>query len=115
MLTMKGNKKMKFAGIMAVLVALMFSAVNAMAIPAGKMEFAGGPMGKVTFDAKAHADKGLKCPDCHTTPKLFAMKKGTDKFTMAAMNEGKLCGACHDGKKAFSVKATTDCAKCHKK
>ena len=106
---------MKLTGILAVFVALMLSIGNAMAIPAGKMEFAGGPMGKVTFDAKVHADKGLKCPDCHTTPKLFAMKKGTDKLTMAAMNEGKFCGACHDGKKAFSVKAPADCVKCHKK
>jgi len=106
---------MKFAGILTVFVALMLLIGNAMAIPAGKMEFAGGPMGKVTFDAKVHADKGLKCADCHTNPKLFAMKKGTDKLTMAAMNEGKFCGACHDGKKAFSVKAPTDCVKCHKK
>ena len=105
---------MKFAGILAVFLALMLSIGNAMAIPAGKMEFAGGPMGKVTFDAKVHADKGLKCPDCHTTPKLFAMKKGTDKLTMADMNAGKFCGACHDGKKAFSVKAPADCVKCHK-
>ncbi len=106
---------MKLNGIVAVFVALMFSIGNAVAIPAGKMEFAGGALGKVTLDAKAHADKGLKCADCHTTPKLFAMKKGTDKLTMAAMNEGKFCGACHDGKKAFSVKAPADCAKCHKK
>ena len=106
---------MKFTGILAVFLALMLSIGYAMAVPAGKVEFAGGPMGKVTFEAKVHADKGFKCADCHTSPKLFAMKKGTDKITMAAMNEGKFCGACHDGKKAFSVKATTDCAKCHKK
>jgi len=106
---------MKFTGILTVFLALMLSIGNAMAVPPGKtVEFA-SPMGKVTFDGKVHADKGLKCPDCHTTPKLFAMKKGTDKLTMAAMNEGKFCGACHDGKKAFSVKAPTDCAKCHKK
>jgi c(7)-type cytochrome triheme protein len=107
---------MKFTGILAVFLALMLSIGSAMAVPpGGKVEFAGGPMGKVTFDGKVHADKGMKCADCHTTPKLFAMKKGTDKLTMAAMGEGKFCGACHDGKKAFSVKATTDCAKCHKK
>jgi c(7)-type cytochrome triheme protein len=106
---------MKFTGILAVLLALMLSIGNAMAVPAGKVEFAGGPMGKVTFDAKVHADKGLKCADCHTNPKLFAMKKGQDKLTMAAMNEGKFCGGCHDGKKAFSVKAADTCAKCHKK
>jgi c(7)-type cytochrome triheme protein len=105
---------MKLAGILAVFAALMLSIGNVMAMPAGKIEFAGGDKGKVTFDAKAHADKGLKCPECHTKPKLFEMKKGKDKFTMADMNEGKFCGACHDGKKAFSVKTEADCAKCHK-
>ncbi|MFH1518217.1 MAG: c(7)-type cytochrome triheme domain-containing protein, partial [Pseudomonadota bacterium] len=69
----------------------------------------------MTFDGKSHADKGLKCPDCHVKPKLFEMKKGSDKITMAAMNEGKFCGTCHDGKKAFSVKAPADCVKCHEK
>ena len=103
-----------FTGILAVMVALMLSIGSAMAIPAGKIEFAGGPMGKVTFDAKVHADKGAKCADCHTKPKLFAMKKGTDKLTMKDMNDGKFCGACHDGKAAFSVKAPADCVKCHK-
>ena len=105
---------MKFAGILAVFAALMLSIGSVMAIPAGKMEFA-NPNGKVTFDAKVHADKGAKCADCHTKPKLFEMKKGKDKLTMEAMNEGKFCGACHDGKKAFSVKEAADCGKCHKK
>src|SRR5674476_1436560 len=104
---------MKYAGILAVFAALMLAIGNVMAVPPGKtVEFA-SPMGKVTFDGKAHADKGLKCADCHTKPKLFEMKKGGDKITMAAMNEGKFCGACHNGKKAFSVKAPADCAKCH--
>ena len=105
---------MKFAGILAVFAALMLSIGNVVAVPSGKtVEFA-SPMGKVTFDGKAHADKGLKCADCHTSPKLFEMKKGGDKITMAAMNEGKFCGSCHEGKKAFSVKAPADCVKCHK-
>lgn len=104
---------MRFAGILAGSVALMLSIGNVMAVPSGKtVEFA-NPMGKVTFEGKVHADKGLKCPDCHTKPKLFEMKKGGDKMTMAAMNEGKFCGSCHDGKKAFSVKGPADCAKCH--
>jgi c(7)-type cytochrome triheme protein len=106
---------MKFAGILAVFAALMLSVGNVMAVPPGKTVEFSSPMGKVTFDGKAHADKGLKCADCHTKPKLFEMKKGGDKITMAAMNEGKFCGTCHDGTKAFSVKAPTDCVKCHKK
>ncbi len=106
---------MKFAGIVAAFAALLFSIGNVMAVPPGKtLEFA-SPMGKVSFDGKVHADKGAKCADCHTKPKLFEMKKGSAKMTMAAMNEGKFCGTCHDGTKAFSVKAPADCAKCHKK
>lgn len=108
---------MRFAGIVAVFLAAMMFIGNAMAVPPGqKKDYAGGPMGKVVFDGKAHADKKLMCPACHTSPKLFEQKKGgTPKMTMAAMNEGKFCGACHDGTKAFSVKAPADCAKCHKK
>ena len=106
---------MRFISISAATLALVLSIGNALAVPAGKVEFAGGPMGKVTFDAKIHAEKGFKCADCHTSPKLFEMKKGKDKLTMAAMNEGQFCGACHDGKKAFSVKASDACVKCHKK
>ena len=104
---------MKFTGILAVLAALMLSIGNLMAVPSGKTVDYASSKGKVTFDGKVHAGKGLKCADCHTKPKLFQMKKGTEKMTMAAMNEGKFCGACHDGKKAFSVKAPADCAKCH--
>lgn len=87
-------------------------AVSAFAVPAGKsVEYAGGGAGKVVFDGKTHADKGLKCADCH--PANFKMKKGEAKLTMADMNAGKNCGACHkDGGKAFPAK---DCAKCHKK
>ncbi len=106
---------MKFAEISAVFAVLLLSLGNVMAVAPGKtVEFA-SPMGKVTFEGKAHAAKGFKCADCHTKPKLFEMKKGGDKMTMAAMNEGKFCGTCHEGTKAFGVKAPADCAKCHKK
>jgi c(7)-type cytochrome triheme protein len=106
---------MRFTGLLAVFAALALTIGNVMAVPPGqKVEYA-SPMGKVTFDGKAHAGKGLQCGDCHVKPKLFEMKKGAVKMTMAAMNEGKFCGACHDGKKAFSVKAAADCAKCHVK
>ena len=106
---------MKFAGILALFAALMLSIGSVMAVPPGKtVEFA-SPMGKVTFDGKVHAAAGLKCADCHMKPKLFQMKKGADKITMAAMHKGEFCGACHDGKKAFSTKTPADCKKCHKK
>ncbi len=105
---------MNFTGMLAVTAALILAAGNVMAVPSGKTLDYASSKGKVTFNGKVHAGKGLKCADCHTSPKLFQMKKGADKLTMAAMNEGKFCGACHDGKKAFSVKAAADCAKCHK-
>ncbi len=89
---------------------------GAMAVGTGKKVEFDSKEGKVVFDGKAHADKSLKCADCHTKPKLFGMKKGADKMTMADMEKGKFCGACHDGKKAFGVKADAkECAKCHKK
>jgi c(7)-type cytochrome triheme protein len=106
---------MKSAGTFAAIAALMFFSIGSvMAVPPGKTVEFSSPKGKVIFDGKAHADKGAKCADCHTKPKLFEMKKGGDKATMAAMNEGKYCGACHDGKKAFGVKSEADCVKCHK-
>src|SRR5512135_3122742 len=92
-----------------VVVVSLALAMTAFAVPAGKTaEFAGGSAGKVVFDGKVHADKGLKCADCH--PGIFKMKKGGDTFKMADINAGKFCGACHkDGGKAFPAK---DCAKC---
>lgn len=98
--------------LLIVIAAAAFSA-TAIATPPGKtVEFA-SPMGKVTFDGKAHADKGLKCNDCHT--KIFKMKKGGDKITMAAINKGEFCGACHNGEKAFKSNDPKDCKLCHKK
>lgn len=80
--------------------------------PGKKVEWDNKAAGKVIFDGKAHADKGLKCAACH--PKLYKMKAPFDKITMADLNAGKSCSTadCHDGKKAFGAK---DCAKCHKK
>jgi len=85
-----------------------------LAVPPGKtVEYAGGPMGKVVFNGKAHADKGLKCNDCHT--KIFQMKKGSAKMTMAALNKGEFCGTCHNGSKAFKTSDPKKCTSCHKK
>lgn len=101
----------KFTIIAALIIAVAFVG-SAMAVPPGKTaEFKGGAMGKVTFDGKFHADKGLKCNDCHT--KVFQMKKGSTKMKMADINAGKFCGTCHNGTKAFAT--DVNCAKCHKK
>lgn len=102
-------KKLLVIAIVAV-VSFVLS-VSAFAVPAGKtIDWEGKGAGKVVFDGKTHADKGLKCAECH--PGVFKMKKG-GAITMADINAGKSCGTCHkEGGKAFPAK---DCAKCHKK
>ncbi len=99
-------------------ISLSLAIGTALAVAPGKtIEYKGGTLGKVILDGKTHADKGLKCNDCH--PKIFAMKgpgkEGSVKMTMKDMNEGKFCGTCHNGTKAFSTKEAPHCAKCHKK
>ena len=111
--TMRGGEKMRIGVIVLSLLILVAFTVNAFAVGPGKtVEFAGGSAGKVVFDGKAHADKGLKCTDCHT--KIFPMKKG-EGFKMADINAGKSCGTCHNGEKAFKTNDQADCNKCHKK
>jgi c(7)-type cytochrome triheme protein len=105
---------MKIAqALMIVGVAVAFIGGAMAAAPGQTVEFAGGPMGKVTFDGKVHADKGLKCDACHT--KIFQMKKGSAKITMAAMNKGENCGTCHNGTQAFKSSDPKNCGNCHKK
>jgi c(7)-type cytochrome triheme protein len=97
----------------AVVVLLVLTATS-FAVPSGKaVEFEGKGAGKVVFDGKTHADKGLKCADCHQ-PSLFKMKKGANTVTMKDINEGRFCGACHNGTKAFDAKDAANCEKCHK-
>ena len=101
------------ASVVAVMVCTMFIG-SAMAVPAGKtLEFEPKGAAKVIFDGKIHADKAGKCDACH--PKIFKMKKGTAKITMADIKAGKLCGECHNGKTAFKASDAANCAKCHKK
>ncbi len=97
------------------LVALLMSltVTNAMAVKSGVTIDWDSREGKVTFDGKVHADKGLKCTDCHV--KIFKMKKGSTTMKMDEINTGKFCGECHNGTKAFKTNDKANCAKCHKK
>ena len=105
---------MKIAVTWLTLLAFALFLGSASAVPPGQtVEFAGGGNGKVVFDGKAHADAKLQCPACHT--KIFQMKKGSAKITMADMNAGKVCGTCHNGDKGFKSSDAANCAKCHKK
>jgi c(7)-type cytochrome triheme protein len=109
---MKGGDWMKTLTLaLVVIIALAFIG-SAFAVPPGKeLTFPDGAQGKVTFSGKVHADKGLKCMDCH--PKIFPMKQGAVKITMSDIYAGKYCGTCHNGEKAFAAKG--NCEKCHKK
>jgi c(7)-type cytochrome triheme protein len=109
---MKGGENMRITIFLLTLLIAVAFVGSAFAVPPGKTVEWDNPMGKVTFDGKIHAEKGLKCGDCHT--KIFQMKKGS-KITMAEMNAGKNCGTCHNGEKAFKSSDAANCAKCHKK
>jgi c(7)-type cytochrome triheme protein len=96
------------------LLAFVFMSNEGFAVPPGKtVEFKDGAVGKVIFSGSIHAEKGLKCMDCH--PKIFPMKKTTEELKMSDLNAGKYCGACHNGKRAFATNNPADCSKCHKK
>lgn len=102
----------RLTGAMVVLfAAVLVTEVDA--VPSGKTVGWESPMGKVAFDGKIHADKGLKCQDCHA--KIFKMKKGAAAMKMADINAGKFCGECHNGTRAFATNDQGNCAKCHKK
>lgn len=103
---------MRIVQIVAVMVILAIAGVAFAVAPGKTVEWAGGGAGKVVFDGKIHADKGLKCADCH--PKIFKMKKEAS-MKMADLNAGKFCGECHNGKKAFKTNDPASCNKCHKK
>lgn len=97
---------------LTLVITVAFAGTGLAVSPGKTVDFAGGSAGKVIFDGKIHADKGLKCADCH--PKIFPMKKDT-KFTMGEINEGKYCGVCHNGQEAFKSSEQANCQKCHKK
>lgn len=106
---MKSSFTVIFLAVLAC--SLVFVAPVSAVGPGKVMEWnpAGSP-GKVSIDGKVHADKGIKCMDCHT--KIWPMKKGT-AMKMADMDSGKYCGVCHTGEKAFSTKDSAQCIKCH--
>jgi len=103
---------MKRLILLGLLLWLWMFSVNAWAVAPGKTLSWDTKQGKVTFDGKVHADRGLKCNNCHT--KIFKMKKGSAEMKMADLNAGKYCGSCHNGKEAFKTSDPANCGKCHK-
>lgn len=69
--------------------------------------YGGAGQGKVIFDGRLHASKGLRCTDCHSE------LSGTWKKALITMDDHDkpvACFGCHDGKKQFN-----DCEGCHRK
>lgn len=63
-------------------------------------------MPEIIFSHKKHAVWN-GCELCH--PEIFGIKKGTTKYSMSEIFEGRYCGACHD-RVAFP---NLDCQRCH--
>jgi len=106
--TAKGTESV-FILLFAALWAIVYSSL-ALAVPPGEeLIFDAGPK-PVIFSGQIHADKGLKCDDCHTD--IFTKKKGDAKITLVDHFTGKkFCFVCHNGTKAFAAKG--NCDKCH--
>lgn len=106
---------MKTHRVLIITVMLILSlafASSTLAVGPGKiMEWnPDGSPGKVSIDGKIHAEKGIKCMECHT--KIWPMKKGSS-MKMADMDAGNYCGVCHTGEKTFSTRDQANCTKCH--
>lgn len=66
----------------------------------------GAGQGKVTFDGRLHASKGMACKDCH--PDIFATKKKA-LISVDDHVAGNACFTCHDGASAPGA-----CLDCHR-
>jgi c(7)-type cytochrome triheme protein len=90
-------------------IALTLSALGgaALATGDGALLYGGAGQGKVIFDGRMHASKGLVCKDCHGD--LFDTRKKA-LITMDDHAKAVACFACHDGKRQFN-----DCGGCHRK
>lgn len=85
----------------------------ALAVSPGKrVEYEGGPLGKVVFSGAVHDEAGYRCMDCHN--KVFSIRSSEKAdITESAHVPGKLCGVCHNGEKSFSIQDRGGCDKCH--
>lgn len=69
----------------------------------------GNPMFAARFPHSSHT-LWLACTNCHS--KIFQMKRGQARITMADIIQGKYCGRCH-GPNPVAFSATTACSRCH--
>jgi c(7)-type cytochrome triheme protein len=104
---------MKGTTLFIVFMAIVLAGTAIAVSPGKKVEYEGGPLGKVVFYGAAHDEAGYRCMDCHN--KVFSIRPSEkSRITVSDHVHGKLCGVCHNGEKSFSVEDKEDCSKCHK-
>ena len=93
--------------VCVIALAVVASGSEAFATRDKALLYGGAGQGRVIFDGRLHASKGLVCNDCHSA--IFA----TQKKALISMNDHSdavACFVCHDGTKVFN-----DCEGCHRK
>jgi c(7)-type cytochrome triheme protein len=98
---------MKISSICLAVLALAALSTAAGATSDKALLYGGAGQGKVIFDGRLHASKGLVCNDCHSA--IFATQKQA-LITMDNHSQSVACFTCHDGVKVFN-----DCELCHRK
>jgi c(7)-type cytochrome triheme protein len=98
---------MKYLTACIALLALTLLSCAAFATSDKALIYGGAGQGKVIFDGRLHASKGLRCNDCHSA--IFATSKKA-LITMDNHSESVACFVCHDGEKVFN-----ECESCHRK
>lgn len=111
----------KFAALLAVAVAVVFSAgivISADAPEKVTIDHVKKEKAPVTFQHKAHADRIKNCQECHhknekgKEEKCFNCHKAKKEGNALELKEAmhKKCKTCHQKEK----KGPTKCAECHK-
>jgi c(7)-type cytochrome triheme protein len=104
---------MKEVIILIIFWSVVISGVAFAVSPGKRVEYEGGPLGKVIFSGAVHDEAGYRCMDCHN--KVFSIRSSEKaSITESSHVPGKLCGVCHDGNKAFGIQDKSNCSKCHK-
>ena len=103
---MMRSKRVGAALAAALVVGLTFGGQGLAVDGNNALNYRGGAQGRVIFDGRTHAAKGLACNSCHSA--LFPTQR-TGLITLQDHSTKTKCWACHDGTQAFST-----CASCHR-
>jgi c(7)-type cytochrome triheme protein len=105
-MAMKRRWNLAALAIAAALAVAAAAASDVLAVDGNNaLGYRGGAQGRVIFDGRTHAAKGLACGACHT--KLFPTRK-TGLITFADHGSDGKCFACHNGRQ------TSTCTDCHR-